>query len=80
MAGRQENRGMVYLLQDGVIYQETIEGTDREELLDLQEEGWNLPLDEIYFDWHGNHLIIYGRQGETTRIESYGRFFQIIHR
>lgn len=29
----QENRGMVYLLQDGVIYQETIEGTDREELL-----------------------------------------------
>lgn len=64
--------GMVYLLQDGVIYQETIEGTDREKLLDLQEEGWELSPHMIYFDWHGNHLIIYGYQRtiQKTRIES----------
>lgn len=64
--------GMVYLLQDGMIYREKIEGTDREELLDLQEEGWDLYKQTIYFDWHGDYLIIWGVQEETIKIESLG--------
>ena len=65
--------GIVYLFKDGVIYSETIKGKDRKELLDLKEKGWDLYdlyayPNSIYFDWHGNNLIIYNRK--RTRIES----------
>ena len=44
-----------------------ISSKDRKELLDLKEKG--LYLSTLYFDWHGNHLIIYGWQ-EKVRLSN----------
>lgn len=62
--------GTVYLLRDGTIYREEMEGAGSEELMDLQEEGWELYEQDIYFDWHGDNLIIWGTQEGKVRIES----------
>lgn len=62
--------GKVYLLRDGTIYREEMEGAGSEEVMDLQEEGWELYEQDIYFDWHGDNLIIWGTQEGKVRIES----------
>ena len=68
--------GWVYLAQmreGGMISRETLDGENREELLSLQDAGWDLPVEggyEIYFGWQGNHLIIWGIQDGEMRVQS----------
>lgn len=52
--------GMVYLFENGAVYKEQLTGNDREMLLDLKAKGWNIfDSAEIYFNWWGNHLVIW---------------------
>ena len=66
--------GWIYLVQmreGGMISRETLEGENREELLSLQDTGWDLSDEHrIYFGWQGNHLIIWGMQDGEMRVES----------
>lgn len=68
--------GWIYLVQmreGGMISRETLDGENREELLSLQDAGWDLPVEggyEIYFGWQGNHLIIWGIQDGEMRVQS----------
>lgn len=62
--------GLVYLLEDDVIYMGWIDRPEREKIYDLQEEGWELYDAEgqhvnMDFHWRGDNLII--RSGDQTR-------------
>lgn len=55
--------GVVYLLEDDVIYRGWIDRPEREKVHDLQEEGWELYTTDgkhvsVHFRWQGDNLII----------------------
>lgn len=62
--------GVIYLLEDDVIYKGWIDRPEREKIYDLQEEGWKLYYADgehisINFEWQGDNLII--RSGDQAR-------------
>lgn len=62
--------GVIYLLEDDVIYKGWIDRPEREKIYDLQEEGWELYRADgehinISFTWWGNNLIM--RSGDQIR-------------
>lgn len=66
--------GMIYLLKDGVIYEEEIKKETREELLDLREEDF-YRADTAYrrtfnFYWQGDSLIIWTYSGGEIKVKS----------